>query len=332
MATQNAVDTPADRPESFAGLHRALRENIGRAIQGKDDAIDLVLLCLIAEGHLLVEDVPGVGKTTLAKALAASIDSSFGRVQFTPDLLPTDVVGVNVWDRGANRFDFRRGPVFASIVLADEINRASPKTQSALLEAMAENQVTVDGDTHPLPPPFMVIATQNPIEHEGTYALPESQLDRFLMRISMGYPARQAELEILDTHGDDERLAGVRPVVTGAQVNGLVAAARTVHVAPPLKGYLVDLAEASRRHAATAVGMSPRATLALQRVARARAATRGRTYVVPDDIKALAHPVLEHRILLTPEAQVGGIDARDVVEDLLQRVPVPAPQPVETAG
>ncbi len=335
VAISNATEPRAERAdgaESFAGLHRALADNIARAIQGKSEAIDLVLLCLIAEGHLLVEDVPGVGKTTLAKALAASIDSPFGRVQFTPDLLPTDVVGVNVWDRGASRFEFRRGPVFANIVLADEINRASPKTQSALLEAMAENQVTVDGETYVLPPPFMVIATQNPIEHEGTYALPESQLDRFLMRISMGYPARDAELEILDTHGNDERLAGVGPVLNGAQVNGLVAAARTVHVASPLKGYLVDLAEASRRHPATAVGMSPRATLALQRVARARAATKGRTYVVPDDIKALAAPVLAHRILLTPESQVAGTTTADVVGEVLGRVPVPAPQPADSVG
>ncbi|QXC63457.1 AAA family ATPase [Aquihabitans sp. G128] len=313
-------------------MHRAISDNIGLAIQGKDDAIDLVLLCLIAEGHLLVEDVPGVGKTTLAKALATSIDSPFGRVQFTPDLLPTDVIGVNVWDRAANRFEFRRGPVFANIVLADEINRASPKTQSALLEAMAEGQVTVDGVTHELPPPFMVIATQNPIEHEGTYALPESQLDRFLMRISMGYPARDAELQILETHGEDDRLGQLRPVLTASQVSGLVAAARTVHVAAPLQGYLVDLAEASRRHPSTAVGMSPRATLALQRVARARAATRGRTFVVPDDIKELAVPVLAHRILLTPEAQVGGTTATDVVLDLLDRVPLPAPQPADTVA
>ncbi|WP_254127006.1 MoxR family ATPase [Aquihabitans sp. G128] len=332
MSNQDAAGTPAERPASFAGLHRAISDNIGLAIQGKDDAIDLVLLCLIAEGHLLVEDVPGVGKTTLAKALATSIDSPFGRVQFTPDLLPTDVIGVNVWDRAANRFEFRRGPVFANIVLADEINRASPKTQSALLEAMAEGQVTVDGVTHELPPPFMVIATQNPIEHEGTYALPESQLDRFLMRISMGYPARDAELQILETHGEDDRLGQLRPVLTASQVSGLVAAARTVHVAAPLQGYLVDLAEASRRHPSTAVGMSPRATLALQRVARARAATRGRTFVVPDDIKELAVPVLAHRILLTPEAQVGGTTATDVVLDLLDRVPLPAPQPADTVA
>ncbi|NLD75772.1 MAG: MoxR family ATPase [Acidimicrobiales bacterium] len=295
-------------------------------IRGKDQIIDLVILSLISEGHILVEDVPGVGKTTLAKALAASIDAPFGRVQFTPDLLPTDVVGVNVWDRGTNRFEFRRGPIFNGVVLADEINRASPKTQSALLESMAERQVTVDGVTHPLPTPFMVIATQNPTDHEGTYPLPESQLDRFLMRISVGYPDRGAELAILEDLGDDsDAVAALRPVLSTAQVNGLAAAVRTVHVAPALRGYLVDLAEASRRHPDVSIGISPRATLALQRVARARAATRGRTFVVPDDVKELAHPVLAHRIRLTPEAAVRGTRTSDVVAEVLDRVPVPDP-------
>ncbi len=328
MAIQNAAEPEPGRSESFATLHRRLSDNIGQVIQGKPDTIDLVLLCLIAEGHLLVEDVPGVGKTSLAKALARSIDAPFGRVQFTPDLLPTDVVGVNVWNRGSESFEFRAGPVFANVVLADEINRASPKTQSALLEAMAERQVTVDGETHGLPAPFMVIATQNPIEHEGTYALPESQLDRFLMRISVGYPAPDAEVEILQAHGDDRRLEQLSAVISPGQVKGLSAAARTVHVAPALQGYLVDLADASRRHPATSVGMSPRATLALQRAARTRAATRGRTYVVPDDIKVLAGPVLAHRLLLAPEAQVSGIDTLDVVAEILGQVPVPAPQAV----
>ncbi|MEO6628615.1 MAG: MoxR family ATPase [Aquihabitans sp.] len=330
MTSIATAETTSDGAASFANLHRALTENVGQAIQGKDEAIDLVTLCLVAEGHLLVEDVPGVGKTTLAKALAASIDSPFGRIQFTPDLLPTDVIGVNVWDRSTNEFEFRRGPVFAGIVLADEINRASPKTQSALLEAMAERQVTVDGVTYPLPPPFLVLATQNPTDHEGTYPLPESQLDRFLMRISMGYPARDAELAILNTHGTDAGIASVQPVLTIAQVQGLVAAARTVHMAPALQGYLVDLADASRHHPGIAIGMSPRATLALQRVARARAATRGRAYVVPDDIKALAEPVLAHRLRLTAEALVRGQHASDIVAELLDRVAVPAPTPPDS--
>jgi MoxR-like ATPase len=326
-----STEPTAERPETFAAIHGRLVENIGRAIQGKPEVIDLVLLALVAEGHVLVEDVPGVGKTTLAKALATSIDCPFGRIQFTPDLLPTDVVGVSVWDRHAERFEFRQGPVFAGIVLADEINRASPKTQSALLEAMAERQVTVDGTTHHLPPPFLVIATQNPIEHEGTYPLPESQLDRFLIRVAMGYPGRDAELQILQTHDDDHQVDELDPVVTAAQVNGLAAAARTVHVAPPIQGYLVDLATASRAHPHLAVGMSPRATLALQRVARARAASRGRTYVVPDDVKALAEPVLGHRLLLSPEAQVAQVSTVDVVADLLDRVPQPEPRPVAVA-
>jgi MoxR-like ATPase len=322
----------AERPESFNDLHRALSRNLAQVIQGKPEVIDLVLLGLIAEGHLLVEDVPGVGKTTLAKALARSIDGAYGRIQFTPDLLPSDVVGVNVWNRSTGAFDFRPGPVFANVVLADEINRASPKTQSALLEAMAERQVTIDGTTRHLPPPFLVIATQNPIENEGTYPLPESQLDRFLLRVSVGYPDRAAELEILAGHGERDLLADVRPVVTVSQVNGLVAAARTVHIAPALQGYLVDIAEATRRHPLVTVGMSPRATLALQRVARARAATRNRTYVTPDDVKALAEPVLAHRLLLAPAARAGQATAATVIADLLAQVPQPEARPVQSAG
>ncbi|MCB0977842.1 MAG: MoxR family ATPase [Acidimicrobiales bacterium] len=321
-----------ERTESFASLHDALRENIATVIQGKEEAIDLLLICLVAEGHLLVEDVPGVGKTSLAKALARSIDAPFGRIQFTPDLLPTDITGVNVWHRGAERFDLHRGPVFASILIADEINRASPKTQSALLEAMAERQVTIDGVRYPLGSPFFVIATQNPIEHEGTYALPESQLDRFLMKLSLGYPDRSAEIQMLQAHGENPVIDTLQPVLDVAQVNGLVAAARGVHVAEPLLGYLADLAAASRRHPAAAVGMSPRATLALQRAARARAATRGRNYVTPDDIKALAEPVLAHRILLTPDSLVSRRTSAEVVRELLATVPQPSPLDGQRSG
>jgi MoxR-like ATPase len=318
--------TPA-RGATFADSYRAVVDNVQQVIQGKPEVVELVLLCLVSEGHLLIEDVPGVGKTSLAKALAASIDGSFGRLQFTPDLLPTDVVGLTVWNRNTNEFEFRPGPIFSNIVLADEINRASPKTQSALLEAMAEAQVTVDGTTYHLGTPFMVIATQNPIEHEGTYPLPESQLDRFLMRVSVGYPSPDSELEILDTHGSHDALADIGSVVSAADIEQLALAAREVHVAPALKSYLVDLANASRRHPNLALGMSPRATLALQRVARARAAANGRSYVVPDDLKALAEPVLAHRLLVTPEAQLQGINAADALGEVLRSVPVPAGKP-----
>jgi MoxR-like ATPase len=310
------------RAATFAELFGGITTAVGRAIQGKADVVELALLCLVSEGHLLLEDVPGVGKTTLAKALAASIDCEFGRIQFTPDLLPSDVVGVTVWNRSQSVFDFRPGPVFASIVLGDELNRASPKTQSALLEAMAENQVTVDGHTYPLGPPFMVIATQNPVEHEGTYPLPESQLDRFLMRASVGYPDRAAELEVLETHGNSAP-PRLTPVATAADVNGLIAAARTVHASPSIREYLVDLADATRRHPHLALGMSPRATLSLLRVSRARAASQGRHFVVPDDVKALAEPVLAHRLVVTPEAQVQGIDPAGALEEVLSAVPVP---------
>jgi MoxR-like ATPase len=309
---------------SFSDLFGAIAGNIEKVIRGKPEVVELALVCLLAEGHLLIEDVPGVGKTSLAKALAASIDCSWKRVQFTPDLLPSDVAGVTVWNRGRDAFEFRPGPVFANIVLGDEINRASPKTQSALLECMEERQVTVDGVTYPLPSPFMVLATQNPVEHEGTYPLPESQIDRFLLRISVGYPARQAELEILDTQAGDGTLVDLVPVATATDIRSMVLGVRNVHVAPALKGYLVDLAEATRRHPSLALGMSPRATLALLRAGRARAAAAGRGYVIPDDIKALAVPVLAHRLLVSADAQLQGITPQSAVADVLSAVPVPA--------
>jgi len=310
--------------QTFAERFDAVVDNIAQVIQGKDEAIRLALTCLVAEGHLLIEDVPGVGKTSLAKALAASIDCTWHRIQFTPDLLPSDVTGVTVWNRGTGTFEFRPGGVFANIVLGDEINRASPKTQSALLEAMEERQVTVDAVTYRLDPPFMVIATQNPIEHEGTYPLPESQLDRFLMRIRMGYPARRAEVAILDTHGGTlDALDELEPVSSAADVQTMVGVSHAVHVAASLKGYIVDVAEATRRHPDLALGMSPRAALGLQRAARARAASVGRDYVVPDDLKDLAFTVLEHRLALTPEAQMRGVDRADVLGSALASVRVP---------
>ena len=296
---------------------------MGTVIRGKDEPIRLALICLLAEGHLLIEDVPGVGKTSLAKALAASLGCSWGRIQFTPDLLPSDVTGVTVYNRVTGAFDFRPGGIFANLVLGDEINRASPKTQSALLEAMEERQVTVDRTTYPLETPFMVIATQNPVEHEGTYPLPESQLDRFLMRIEMGYPGRASEIAILDTHGSGTPVTELREVATAADVEIMIAMAQSIHVAPSLKGYIVDLAEATRRRPELDLGVSPRAALGLLRAARARAASQGREYVVPDDIKSIAPPVLEHRLALSPEAQLRGVNRSDVLAEVLAGVPVP---------
>jgi MoxR-like ATPase len=297
--------------------------NVEQTIQGKDEVIRLAMVSLVAEGHILLEDVPGVGKTMLAKSLARSLGCSWSRIQFTPDLLPTDVTGVNVWDEHQERFAFRKGAVFANVILGDEINRASPKAQSALLECMEERQVTVDGTTHMLEEPFMVIATQNPIEHEGTYPLPESQLDRFMMRLSMGYPERTSELEILDRHGTREPLEQLEAVATAGEVKSLIHLAHSVHVAPTLKKYIVDLTETTRDHPDVYLGASPRASLHLLRASRALAASRGRDYVVPDDIKDLAIPSLAHRILLAPDAQMRGSVAEEVLEGLVGRVPIP---------
>ena len=311
---------------TFASACDRLTASVESVICGKHDVIELVVAALLADGHVLLEDIPGVGKTSLAKALAASIDGEFGRVQFTPDLLPTDVTGVSIFHRGRDEFEFRPGPVFANIVLADEINRASPKTQSALLEAMAERQVTVDGSTYELAAPFLVIATQNPIEHEGTFPLPDSQLDRFLMRIDVGYPGADAELAMLDRHGVSNPLDDLQPVVTTADILALRDTASAVHVAPALKQYLVQIAEATRSHPQLELGMSPRATLSLLRVTRVWAALRGRDYVTPDDVKRLADPVLSHRLLVTPEADLQGIASSMVVDDVLDSVPVPRPR------
>jgi MoxR-like ATPase len=315
--------TAARRETGFAETFEAIVANCERVIQGKEGSVRLALMCLVAEGHLLIEDVPGVGKTSLAKAIAASLDCDWQRIQFTPDLLPSDVTGVTVFNRAKQTFDFRPGGIFANVVLGDEINRASPKTQSALLEAMEERQVTVDSVTYALPSPFMVIATQNPVEHEGTYPLPESQLDRFLMRIRMGYPARAAEIEMLDTHGTADPIEDLEPVATAKDVEAMAAMVMDIHVAPSVKGYIVDIAAATRDHPSLTLGMSPRAALALQRASRAKAAAEGREFVLPDDVKAVARPVLEHRLALTPEAGLGGMAPADALDDVLAAVPVP---------
>jgi MoxR-like ATPase len=307
----------------FTERFDAIVANIEQVIQGKHDEIRLVVQTLVARGHALVEDVPGVGKTLLAKSLARSIDCSFHRIQFTPDLLPSDLTGVSVWDRERGKFVFRRGPVFSNIVLGDEINRASPKTQAALLEAMEERQVTVDGITRLLEAPFMVIATQNPIEHEGTYPLPEAQLDRFMTRVTLGYPARSKELEMLDAHGDHSVYEDIGAVVGADEVIEMVRQAAAVHVAPELKGYLVDVAEATRNDPDLLLGASPRATLYLQRAARVRAAASGRTYTTPDDVKALLAPTLSHRMILRPEAQMRATSVSDVLSRIASTVPVP---------
>ncbi|MGN6299982.1 MAG: AAA family ATPase [Angustibacter sp.] len=293
-------------------------------IEGKPDVVRTALTVLLAEGHLLIEDVPGVGKTMLAKAMARAIDCSVRRVQFTPDLLPSDVTGVSIYNQEQRDFEFKPGAIFANVVLGDEINRASPKTQSALLECMEERHVTVDGVTYHLESPFIVIATQNPIEMEGTYPLPEAQRDRFMARVSMGYPSAAAELAMLESHGSSSPLDDVQPVATAADVRDLVVATRSVWVSDAVRQYVVDIADATRTSSDLRLGASPRATLHLLRAARAHAALAGRDHVLPDDVQQLAVQVLAHRLLLTPDALLSRRTAQDVVSGLLQRLPVPA--------
>jgi MoxR-like ATPase len=302
---------------------RRIGKAIESVIEGKRDPIQLTLAVLLAEGHLLIEDVPGVGKTMLAKALARAIDGTVRRVQFTPDLLPSDITGVSAYNQERRDFEFKPGPVFANIVLGDEINRASPKTQSALLESMEERQVTVDGTTYALQEPFMVIATQNPVEMEGTYPLPEAQRDRFTARISLGYPPPAAERDMLDSHGASSPLDRLTPVARASDVQELVVAVRRVHVSDQVKDYIISLSNATRTSPELRLGASPRATLHLLRASRAWAALDGRDYVIPDDVQRLARPVLAHRLLPTAEAIVERHQPEQVVDRIVAQLPLP---------
>ena len=302
-----------------------IREAVGGFIRGKGEVIDLALTCLVAEGHLLVDDVPGVGKTSLARALSHAMGVTWHRIQFTTDVLPSDITGVSVYNQSTGTFSFHPGPVFASVVLADEINRATPRTQAALLEAMEERTVSVDGTTHPLPSPFIVIATQNPVDMAGTYPLPEAQLDRFLMRTSMGYPDHDAEVSVVSDHHRGSRVAEISPVVTADEVNGLIAAAAQVDVADDVIDYIVRLVTWTRTAPGVSLGVSPRGSVGLLRATRARALMQNRNFVTPGDVQALAGPVLAHRIILDVDGQAKGATGSSVIADLVATVPAPQP-------
>lgn len=299
-------------------------ENISRVVVGKDDALELLMAALLADGHVLLEDVPGVGKTLVTRSLAKSIKGSFKRIQFTPDLLPADITGFNVYDQKSGEFKFQPGPVLTNILLADEINRAIPRTQSSLLESMEEHQVTIDGRTRPLPGPFFVMATQNPIELEGTFPLPEAQLDRFLLKIGLGYPDRTEEMAILERFQDDDPLAVLKPVVDTEQLVRMQQLSRKIGISAPVREYITDIVTATREHESLRFGASPRGSLGLMRTAQGLAALRGRDYVLPDDIKHLVRPVLAHRIILSEQGKLRGILSEHILDEILSRTPVPA--------
>jgi MoxR-like ATPase len=311
--------------DELIGITDRMRAGIDRVVSGRPDLVRITVAVLLAEGHLLLEDVPGVGKTTLAKALARTIDCTVGRVQFTPDLLPSDLTGVTIYRSATGEFEFRPGPVFSNVVIGDEINRASPKTQSALLESMQEAQVTVDGSTYPLPRPFLVVATQNPVEMEGTYPLPEAQRDRFMARLTVGYPEVDAELAMLDLQETADPLDHLHPVTDAAQVRRLIETTRHLYAAPAVKQYVVDLVAATRDDAGLRLGASPRASIQLLRAAKGLAAVSGRDHVLPDDVQTLAEPVLAHRLIPSAESRLSGRSTRDVVADIVARVPVASP-------
>jgi MoxR-like ATPase len=304
-----------------------LVNNIEKVIVGKRSTVELAVAALLCQGHLLIEDVPGVGKTMLARSLARSLGCSFSRIQFTPDMLPSDVTGVSIFNQETREFEFRPGPILAQIILADEINRATPKTQAALLEAMEERQVTVDGITHTLPHPFMVQATQNPIEYEGTFPLPEAQVDRFMMRIRLGYPAKEDEIQVMERQQFSHPINDLEIVASVEELAQVQEAVKAIYVSPALKRYIVDLTHNTRQHAEVYLGASPRGSLALYRTSQARAAMLGRDYVLPDDIKALVVPTLAHRVILGPGARLRDLSARQVVEEIMNNLPVPGGDP-----
>ncbi|MEU2354884.1 MoxR family ATPase [Streptomyces misionensis] len=322
-STSQPFQQPDDAVALFARCFHALGDNIERVVKGKRDTVELALVCLFAEGHLLIEDVPGTGKTTLARCLASSLEAEFARVQFTPDLLPSDITGVTIYRQNTGTFEFLPGPVFANIVLGDEINRASPKTQSAMLEVMEERRVTADGKTHPVPRPFMVLATQNSVDMGGTYPLPEAQLDRFLMRVTIGYPDHSSEVAVLTGSASTLTPESLPTIATARQISEFVHVATRVQVAEQLYDYLVRVVAATRTLPDVRLGASPRGSVALLRAVRVRAASQGRAYALPEDVKALAGHVLAHRLILTPEAELSGRTGADVIAEVLATVPVP---------